>query len=325
METRSLTMATSEASPLFRKIFFLIGKLGLVVFFTMAVGWGYGYALLKANLFVDIVHQISVVLMSAVFSGLLARALLHSDGPLISFPGAFIAMSASLIDLASLSAGRIGIQFIRANPNVVDWSTSWQLVLGVLVILLALNAWRKPAARHTVSKKTSAKTPSQNSVKTSSSRAKPARRSSRAKAFPSLRKLSKPIRSFFKTTTKKAAAIFSGIKSSSRSVVRRAAAIIPKKLPASPAHLPVVKFHRAKKSLQSNLAPAAVAGERRMPKTPHSPIHLVGREEHRCPYCLCVVSPSDPAGVVICPVCKTYHHKSCWDVTGTCQVPHIHE
>jgi hypothetical protein len=324
MGTRSLTMAKPEPSPLFRKIFFLVGKLGLVVFLTMAAGWGYGYALLRANLFIDIVHKISIALMSAVVAGLLARALLRSYGLAFAILGAFAALSTSLIDLASLSDGRIGIPFNPTIPIVIDWSTSWQLLLGVLIILLALNAWRKPAPRTTVTKKASGKTSATGSVKTSS-RAKSVRRSSRAKAFPSLKKISKPIRAFLKTSTKYVVSIFSGIKSNSRSIVRKAASVIPKKRPAQAAHLPVVKFHRAKKTLQSNLVPAVVGSERRLPKTLHSPIHLVGREEHRCPYCLCVVSPGDPDGVVVCPVCKTYHHKSCWDVTGTCQVPHIHE
>ena len=57
-------------------------------------------------------------------------------------------------------------------------------------------------------------------------------------------------------------------------------------------------------------------------KTRRPKINLVGMEEHRCPYCLEEVDPNDPAGVVVCQVCHSYHHKSCWDITGTCQVPH---
>jgi hypothetical protein len=53
-------------------------------------------------------------------------------------------------------------------------------------------------------------------------------------------------------------------------------------------------------------------------------IRLVGSEEHKCPYCLQPVSEKDPRGVVTCPICKTRHHKDCWDVTGMCQVPHYH-
>jgi hypothetical protein len=53
-------------------------------------------------------------------------------------------------------------------------------------------------------------------------------------------------------------------------------------------------------------------------------IKLVGAEEPKCPYCLQPIAPRDPRGVVTCPICKTRHHKDCWDITGMCQVPHYH-
>lgn len=54
-------------------------------------------------------------------------------------------------------------------------------------------------------------------------------------------------------------------------------------------------------------------------------VTLLGETEHRCPYCLELVKKNDPRGVVICPECKTWHHKDCWDITGTCQVAHRHD
>lgn len=54
-------------------------------------------------------------------------------------------------------------------------------------------------------------------------------------------------------------------------------------------------------------------------------VMLKGETEHRCPYCMEIVKKNDPRGVVICPECKTWHHKDCWDVTGTCQVAHRHD
>jgi hypothetical protein len=33
------------------------------------------------------------------------------------------------------------------------------------------------------------------------------------------------------------------------------------------------------------------------------------------------VKKNDPRGVVICPDCGTWHHKDCWDVTGSCRSP----
>jgi ribosomal protein L37AE/L43A len=53
-------------------------------------------------------------------------------------------------------------------------------------------------------------------------------------------------------------------------------------------------------------------------------INLVGKTEHRCPYCLEVIHRRDPRGVVVCPECKTPHHADCWGVTGMCQIPHQH-
>lgn len=53
-------------------------------------------------------------------------------------------------------------------------------------------------------------------------------------------------------------------------------------------------------------------------------VRLLGSEEHRCPYCLQLITPRDPRGVVTCPVCHTRHHKDCWEITGMCQVPHFH-
>jgi hypothetical protein len=54
-------------------------------------------------------------------------------------------------------------------------------------------------------------------------------------------------------------------------------------------------------------------------------VQLTGAEEHSCPFCLETVSFSDPRGVEICSVCNTHHHADCWEVTGTCQIPHIQD
>lgn len=56
----------------------------------------------------------------------------------------------------------------------------------------------------------------------------------------------------------------------------------------------------------------------------HKTVRFVGKEEMRCPYCLQIIDPKDPKGIVYCPICHAPHHKECWDITGTCQVPHNH-
>ena len=56
----------------------------------------------------------------------------------------------------------------------------------------------------------------------------------------------------------------------------------------------------------------------------HPKVQLSKEVENRCPFCLEIVEEDDPRGIVICPICHTYHHADCWEVTGTCQVPHKH-
>ncbi|MEI8132267.1 MAG: hypothetical protein WCG34_07530 [Leptolinea sp.] len=63
---------------------------------------------------------------------------------------------------------------------------------------------------------------------------------------------------------------------------------------------------------------------KRLGRKMRNSIRLVGREEMRCPYCLQVVERNDPHGIVVCPICKSAHHKECWDITCSCQVPHNH-
>jgi membrane protein CcdC involved in cytochrome C biogenesis len=60
--------------------------------------------------------------------------------------------------------------------------------------------------------------------------------------------------------------------------------------------------------------------KRRLGRKVH--VQLATVEEHRCPYCLELVNPKDPRGVVECKVCHTLHHADCWGITGSCQVPH---
>jgi ribosomal protein L37AE/L43A len=72
----------------------------------------------------------------------------------------------------------------------------------------------------------------------------------------------------------------------------------------------------------AKVAPAMAPKRRRRKK---ARVQLALVEEHRCPYCLDTVVRSDPRGVKECPVCHTLHHKDCWDITGSCQVPHLNQ
>jgi len=82
---------------------------------------------------------------------------------------------------------------------------------------------------------------------------------------------------------------------------------------------------RAKKPLTIVKSRQNGAAKKRSGNVLREQISLNGLEEHRCPYCLDIVEKKDPRGVKICPICHTWHHADCWDVTGTCQIPHKHE
>jgi len=64
---------------------------------------------------------------------------------------------------------------------------------------------------------------------------------------------------------------------------------------------------------------------RKLRRSQANDVKLMGEEEHVCPYCLEQVHKSDKRGVVICQECGTWHHKDCWDLTGSCGVAHRNE
>lgn len=79
--------------------------------------------------------------------------------------------------------------------------------------------------------------------------------------------------------------------------------------------------YRAGRIKPMKAAPVIAPKRRRRSRKARVQLALV--EEHRCPYCLETVTRNDPRGMVECTICHTLHHKDCWDITGTCQVPHL--
>ncbi|HEX7556637.1 MAG TPA: RING finger protein [Leptolinea sp.] len=63
---------------------------------------------------------------------------------------------------------------------------------------------------------------------------------------------------------------------------------------------------------------------KRLARKSYRSIRLVGKEELRCPYCLQLIDRKEQKSMVVCPICQSAHHKECWDITGSCQVPHNH-
>jgi hypothetical protein len=98
------------------------------------------------------------------------------------------------------------------------------------------------------------------------------------------------------------------------------------RLPARAASKPLIKRRTFGRPLipSGGAVRAGRARSKRWNPLRHRPaVQLAVHEEHRCPYCLQDVNRDDPRGAVECPICHTLHHKDCWDITGTCQVPHL--
>jgi len=72
-------------------------------------------------------------------------------------------------------------------------------------------------------------------------------------------------------------------------------------------------------------APAAgtVQTKQKRLKYPKPRLQVSVQEQHRCPYCLELITKDDQRGVVECEICHALHHADCWAITGACQVPHF--
>jgi len=89
---------------------------------------------------------------------------------------------------------------------------------------------------------------------------------------------------------------------------------------------PVVRPRRIGRPVTSNalaIRPRRAGSRRRNVFRKRLAVQIASYEEHRCPYCLEDIKRNDIRGSVECPICHTLHHKDCWDITGTCQVPHL--
>jgi hypothetical protein len=82
------------------------------------------------------------------------------------------------------------------------------------------------------------------------------------------------------------------------------------------------RIRRATSTVGAALRPARARPRMRTVLRRARGVRLGAHAEHRCPYCLEDVRRADARGSVACPVCHTLHHDDCWDITGTCQVPH---
>jgi hypothetical protein len=175
----------------------------------------------------------------------------------------------------------------------MDWADLVHLGISLGIMVLSLQAWRRPAAPSAPEPIEIAPPP----VLLPPPSATPARRGRRSSS------------------------------TSNRSARVRRADVSSSQLTPSSSPQPRVRSSngsratagpRVKKMKEPTVRPKKKRLSHRKPK-----IQFALVEEHRCPYCLDAVTRNDARGVKECEVCHTLHHADCWAITGVCQVPHL--
>jgi len=316
MNTRSAAMHRQRpaARPRFSES--LPGRIIAVILATLVVS-GLTYLVYLANQgIVPVVLQWVLTGAIGLAAGFAGRYYLSAQTLVLRLVTVFLALLIALVFLGLVSRGILGAQPPQNGQSGLNLGWLGQFIFASVVAWLSLNAWKiSPQPRSRRSK-----------LRTSPGRSGGTRRSTGA-------------------SPKK-----------TRAGLSNQASPAPRPKPELPAitrpeywnerweklhvklrrwwdqgipALPADQEYRSPR-IRSPKKPAVrvqVKRARRMasPKPQDSAVRLVGKEEHRCPFCLEEVVPNDPRGVKICPVCHTHHHADCWDVTGVCQVPHIHE
>jgi hypothetical protein len=260
--------------------------------------------------------KIIAIACVGIVSGFAARKLLSANTRLLSMLVAFLAVYASLWLLSILTTGYIGIQPFQAWSGP-DWSGLIQLVLGTIIAWLALQAWRGPSKAGRVTT-IPAKANRDSPRKRISKRSEPTHRS---KSSHTDWQLPQYIQSRYWINKWK----------DIQFRTRRSIQALQLKLynmieqPVNHVNSLLTRSRVRTKSLQKSIQVHARKPQVRPPKKLRTSVRFTGAVEHRCPFCLEPVDKKDDRGVKVCPICHTHHHADCWEVTGTCQVPHLHE
>ena len=327
MMTRFISWIRSAAERLFSLLFHLFAKWVMVVFLTTLIGMGWSWLLFWSQMFSGSVIKWLVVLALGTSSGIFARLIFYNHAFLIGWSGAFLAHAINLLALNYFTLGQTGFALNRGRSNLVNWDALGQLLVGGILAWIAMTAWKTFSRR----KETAPQAPSPIPPVQAAAAALPSEPAAvSSRPVPALKKKSsRRLKTQASPKTPQAPASSSRSWSLGQLTTRMQKRIhttanaltLQLKPRAVPAEL---KIPRSSHKKQKTFRPASLTLPKRVHKPRRMPIHLVGEEDHRCPYCLDAVDPQDPGGVVICSICHSYHHKACWDVTGTCQVPHIY-
>jgi hypothetical protein len=311
-------------SPLDKLADSFIGRLAITGLSALVAALATPFLFLVNSFMPPVILRWTALAWLGLAAGVSARGFLHASPALIRLLGAWSVLLGCLWLSNQLTYGYVGVHLALTPKPIFDRGAILQSLFSASVAWLTLFAQRKPRVRVSPVKLPAASTPPSlpkvqlpkktkpvklaNPTTNANPAANPSLPASSLPGLlswqPRLKNLGESIRLWRKRAGQTA--------SHSR---RKAGAL----------------WERSQKALRLRVKPAGhqvrfPSARLRAPVKPATPnlVHLVGEEEHRCPYCLELVEPNDPRGIKICPECHTYHHADCWAVTGACQVPHHH-
>ena len=277
----------------------------LIFFLVLSVGFGSGYLILyylaPQTEIGQLGTRVLILLVTGIGTGLVCRLAVPKRAWFLKSTFAVLGSLLSIAILDWFFPGPFVLLKKQAFP-AVDWSAAeYTQIACLLVITLLISLLGK---KHT--------TVPQREIQ----RSEPKKVAQKAA----------PSRSASKLTVKsKAKAKLPSLKLNALAKKKTAKKTSSKKTATKPAvkkPTSAVKVKAARKSTTTKKKAAAAKTKKR---SKNNNVKLTGTEEHRCPYCLEIVKKNDPRGVVVCPDCGTWHHKDCWDITGSCQVAHKHK
>lgn len=273
----------------------------------------------------------SIVLLAGFTAGTASHFLMRSSSIGLQFAAAFSAILVDSFLLGWLTMGRIGFGWGQSLEIYATLRWASELILACLAAALTMRGWNTsiPKIRIPSRARKSNKLPA---VKPASKTTSPASKHTRKQAKT-------PVTA----STKSKASASSRRRSAPREIVVIPNAQRQKSVQGS--STPRLKSlenrirrlwerARVRKNQGDSKGTNLKAGGFIKPRKPQpqpaahvesGTIKLLGKVEHRCPYCLEIVQKNDPRGVKTCPICQTQHHLDCWNITGICQVPHQSE
>jgi ribosomal protein L37AE/L43A len=237
-------------------------------------------------------HILMLNLFSVMTLGLVTgfgtRILFRQRNWFIRFLAGIASLIIGLLILGLVSKWRIGFGPLYFWRNTIDWMGLAKISFGTIIMLLAMQAWSKPATTK-ASITPAPAIPAE--PKVHNTKPRPKRKKSEQPVLSGIFPKSKPAQT----------------KLSAKPVLSTER--IAKKESKPRRSL----FQRTEKTESKSRRPLF----RRKPQ-----VRLSMVEKHLCPYCFDPVLKNDPRGVVECKICHTLHHADCWEIAGSCQVPH---